>query len=76
MNKELIQTVVIPREGLQDLPVSKQIQMVAESLKSSCPNIFKKDDPYPTLRMVQFKEDKIVYEITEGKASRAKVSSV
>lgn len=76
MNKKLSQKVVIQREALQDLPISKQIQMIAESLKFSCPDIFKQDDPYPTLRMVAFKEDEIVYEITEGKASRAKVASV
>lgn len=76
MREKTIETVLIPREALKDLPLHRQIKMVAESLQVSCPNINKKDDPYPTVRMVEFKEDKIVYEITEGKASRAKVGYV
>ena len=60
----------------KDYPVCAQIKDVAEALKNACPEIFKKDDPYPTVRMDKFKEGEVVYEITEGKGSRAKVGCI
>lgn len=60
----------------KDLPIGAQVADVAAAIKNACPKIFKKKEPFPTVRMVKFKEDEIVYKITEGKGSRAKVGPV
>ena len=60
----------------QGISLRDKIKDVAEALKNACPEILKKEDPYPTVRMIKFKEGEIVYEITEGKGSRAKVGPV
>lgn len=57
-------------------PIGAHIKQAADAIKQWCPDIFKQDDPYPTVRMVKYKEGEIVYEITQGKGSRAKVSYV
>ena len=75
-NKGKVSTLSILRNGMKDLPISKQIEEAARAIKDACPEIFKKEDPYPTVRMVTFKEDEVIYEITEGKSSRAKVGAV
>ena len=59
----------------KDYPLRTQIKIAAEALKNTCPEIFKKDDPYPTVRMVKFKEGEILYEIAQG-SSRAKTGPV
>jgi hypothetical protein len=55
----------------KDYPLGKQIDEVATILKKACPDIFKKKEPYPTVRMEKFKGGDIVYEITQG-TSKAK----
>lgn len=73
--KEPPQFVAVIRK--KEYPIEAQIKEAAEAIKKWCPEIFKQDDPYPTVRMVKFKEDEIVYEITEGKkASRGNVGSM
>ena len=58
-------------------PIGAQIKEAAEAIQKWCPNIFKQDEPYPTVRLNRFKEDEIVYEITEGtKRSRGNVGSL
>lgn len=56
-------------------PITTHIQDAAKALKEACPEIFKKDEPYPTVRMVKFKEGEIIYEISQG-LSRAKTGPV
>jgi len=56
-------------------PIGALIDDVASVIKTACPEIFKKEDPYPTVRMVKFKEGEIIYEIAQGK-SRAKTGAV
>ena len=53
-------------------PIGAQIADVAEAIKKHCPDLFKKTDPYPTLRMVKFNGGEITYEITRGKSSSVK----
>jgi len=65
--------LVLLKKGIS---LRAQIKDTADAIKKWCPEIFRKDDPYPTVRMVKFKEGEIVYEITEGKGSRAKVGPV
>ena len=65
--------LVILKKGIS---ITEQINEVASALKNACPEIFKKKDPYPTIRLVKFKEGEITYEITEGKGSRAKVGCI
>ena len=60
----------------KDYPVTAQISDAAKALRTACPDIFKKSDPYPTVRMAKFKDGEIKYEITEGKSSRTKVGLV
>ena len=60
----------------KDDPISKQIKDAAEAIKLACPDIFKKSDPFPTLRLIKLKEDEITYELTIGKGSRAKVGCI
>ena len=64
--------LVIIKKGI---PITEQIKDVAEAIKKWCPEIFKKDEPYPLVRMVKFKEGEIVYEVTKG-SSRAKTGPV
>lgn len=56
-------------------PIGAQIKNAAKALRNACPEIFKKDEPYPTVRMVKFKEGEIIYEISQG-LSRAKTGPV
>ena len=61
----------------KDHPIGAQIKDAAKAIKKGCPDIFKQEEPYPTVRLAKFKEDKIVYEITEGtKRSRGNVGSI
>ena len=59
----------------KDHPIGAHIADAAEALKNACPEIFKKDEPYPTVRLVKFKEGEIIYEISQG-LSRAKTGAV
>ena len=59
----------------RDYPIHRQIRQVAAAIKIVCPQIFKKDEPYPIVRMVKFKEGEIIYEISQG-LSRAKTGPV
>ena len=56
-------------------PVAAQISDAATALKNACPEILKKDEPYPTVRLIKFKEGEIIYEISQG-LSRAKTGPV
>jgi len=60
----------------KDDPISKQIKDAADAIKKWCPDIFRKSDPFPTLRLIKLKEDEITYELTTGKGSRAKVGCI
>ena len=59
----------------KDCSLVTHIRDAAKALVSACPEIFKKEDPYPTVRMVKFKKGEIVYEISQG-LSRAKTGHV
>jgi len=59
----------------KDIPITEQIKDVAEALRKWCPEIFKKEEPFPIVRMVKFKKGEIVYEVTVG-TSRAKTGPV
>lgn len=59
----------------KDYPVAAQISDAATALKNACPEILKKDEPYPTVRLIKFKEGEIIYEISQG-LSRAKTGPV
>lgn len=61
---------------MERFPITVQIALAATFINEMCPNIHKKEDPYPTARLAKFTEDEIVYEITEGKAGRGNVASV
>ena len=63
---------VILKKGL---PLGALIDDVASVIKTACPDIFKLEDPFPTVRMVKFKEGEIIYEIVQG-ISRAKTGPV
>ena len=73
---------VIPPSGTilvilkKDYPIGAQIKDAAEAIKLACPDIFKTEPPYPMVRMAKFKAGEIVYEITEGKGSRANVGCI
>jgi hypothetical protein len=56
-------------------PIGAHIADAAKALVNACPEIFKKDEPYPNVSMVKYKEDEIIYEITQG-TSRAKTGLV
>jgi len=56
-------------------PIGAHIADAAKALRTACPEIFKKDEPYPTVRLVKFKEGEIIYEISQG-ISRAKTGPV
>ena len=56
-------------------PVTVHIADAAKALRNACPEIFKKDEPYPTVRLIKFKEGEIIYEISQG-LSRAKTGPV
>lgn len=64
--------VTIPRNTIEKLPIGEQLKAVAKLLKLACPQIFRRFDPYPTLRMTTFNKEKITYEITEGCRSKTK----
>ena len=69
--------VIPPTGGIlvilkKDDPISKQIKDAADAIKKWCPDIFKKSDPFLTVRMVKITQEEILYEFTEGKGSRAK----
>jgi len=73
--------VIPPTGGIlvilkKDDPISKQIKDAADAIKKWCPDIFRKSDPFPTLRLIKLKEDEITYELTTGKGSRAKVGCI
>lgn len=72
--KPVTGTVMIIRK--LDDPISKQIEDAAEAIKLACPDIFKKKDPFPTARLAKITQEEIIYEITEGKGSRAKVGCI
>jgi len=55
--------------------LTTHISDAARALVTACPEIFKKDEPYPTVRLVKFKEGEIIYEISQG-LSRAKTGLV
>ena len=59
----------------QDISITEQIKEVAGVIKEWCPELFKKDEPFPVVRMVKFKEGEIVYEVYKGSA-RAKAGPV
>lgn len=65
-------TVTVPINTIKELPIGEQLKAVAKLLKLACPEIFRKFDPYPTLRMTTFNKEKIIYEITEGCRSKTK----
>jgi len=73
-DKTPAEKIIVPLN--QNYPIGAQIKDAAEAIKLACLDLFKKEDPYPTVRMVKFKEDEIIYEITTGKGSRAKVGCV
>ncbi len=56
-------------------PIGALIEDVASTIKTACPDLFKLEDPFPTVRMVKFKKGEILYEICEG-SSRAKTGPV
>lgn len=64
---------VVLKKGIS---TGEQLFYVAGVIKSACPHLFKKTDPYPTVRMVKFGKGEITYEITAGKSSKAKVGFV
>ncbi|MCG7851775.1 MAG: hypothetical protein MIO92_04560 [Methanosarcinaceae archaeon] len=72
--KPVTGTVIISRK--LDDPVSKQIKDGAEAIKLACPDIFKKKDPFPTVRLAKMTQEEIAYEVTDGRGSRAKVGCV
>lgn len=72
--KPVTETIVVILK--KDYPISQHIKDAADAIKLFCPDIFKKSDPFPTVRMAKFKEDEITYEITTGKGSRAKVGCI
>ena len=64
--------VVVLKKGIS---LIEQLDYVAGVIKTACPDLFKKTDSFPTVRMVKFKEGDIVYEISQG-TSRAKTGPV
>ena len=71
--RKLPKTVkVILKKGY---PIGAHIADAAKALVSACPEIFKIDEPYPTVRLIKFKEGEIIYEISQG-LSRAKTGPV
>ena len=83
----LMVTKYIPRKLKTMLPITVKVILkkdcslvthirdAARALVSACPEIFKKDEPYPTVRLVKFKKGEIIYEISQG-LSRAKTGAV
>lgn len=59
----------------KDCSITTHINDAAKALVSACPEIFKKDEPYPSVRLIKFKEGEITYEISQG-LSRAKTGPV
>ena len=59
----------------KDRSLMGNISYAAKALVNACPEILKKDEPYPTVRLIKFKEGEIVYEISQG-LSRAKTGPV
>jgi len=71
--KPVSQTIVVILK--KDYPIEAQIKDAAEAIKLACPDIFKKSDPFPTVRMAKITQEEVVYEIYEG-ISRAKTGPV
>ena len=59
----------------KDVPISEQIKDAAEAIKLACPDIFKIEPPYPTVRMAKKTLEEVVYEIYGG-TSKAKTGPV
>ena len=55
----------------KDYSLTTHIRDAAKALVNACPEIFKKDEPYPTARLVKFGKGEVVYEIFTG-SSKAK----
>ena len=72
--KPVSQTIVVNLN--KECTISEQIKDAAEAIKLACPDIFKKSDPFPTVRMAKITQEEVVYEITTGKGSRAKVGYI
>jgi len=47
----------------KDYPIGAQIKDIAKAIKLACPDIFKIQPSFPSVRMAKFKEDEIVYDI-------------
>jgi len=59
----------------KEMSLTEKLDYTAGVIKTACPDLFKLTDPYPTVRMVKYKEGQIIYEIAEG-TSRAKTGPV